>query len=408
MEVKKPEKNPNIQFYKYAAINFAFFITLTFGGYVTVFLQTIGFNAQQVGLMSALNAGVGIFSSPFWGMLSDKLRSLKKVILIALAAGAVFFVMIPLSRGFYIAGISLLFIIIPIAMFFRNPVMPLLDNWMLRNSRNEKLNYGAIRAFGSVSFAMGALTLGFIIPRTGVDYIFFASAIITIPAFLLIYFIRGSADEQSTQKKLSFKEMQIGQIFKNYHLVTYIFFTIFQRIPFHSSMMFLPFLIADVGGNVAQMGIIMGLRALAEIPFMLLLKPLRQKVPLYIMIIAATTFFIVECFLYSVVNNFTVIIIVSVLHGFGNGFLIPAGSSYVFSLAPEHLKATTQTVLASMNAIAGIVGGLVGGLLIVLLDIQQFYFIIGTMLTVALALFILSFIVGEKLLGIKKPGLSLH
>jgi len=401
-------KNPRVQFAKYAAINLAFFITLTFGGYVTVFLQSIGFNAQQVGLISALNSGAAIFASPFFGFLSDKLRSLKKVLTIALVVGSAFFIVIPFASGFYMAGFSVLFILIPIATFFRMPVMPLLDNWMLLNSRDEKLNYGALRAFGSLSFAVGALALGYIVPMVGVDSIFFASAVVTVPAILMITFIRGSADNGAGQKKLSFKEMQIGQLFKNYYLVTYIIFSIFQRIPFQGSMIFLPFLIDDIGGNVAQMGIIMGLRALAEIPTMMLLKPLRQKYPLYILIIAATTLFIAESFLHSVATSFNTLIVISLVHGVGNGIILTAGSSYVFSLAPEHLKATTQTVLSSMAAVAGIIGGLLGGLLIALFSIQQFYLFIGIMLAVALVLFVASFFVGEKLLGLKRPGLSLN
>ena len=405
-----PSKNhQRKQFYKYAAINFAFFITMTFGGYVTVFLQSIGFNPQQVGRIAALNSGVGIFSSPFWGMLSDKLRSLKKVIIATLAIGGVLFALIPWVSGFNFAGISILFLLIPLTMFFRMPVMSLIDNWMLRNCKKEELNYGALRAYGALSFAIVALALGsFIVPRTGPAFIFYISLIFTIPPLLLIIFVKGSADDQGIDKKrLTFKEMQIGQLFKNYYLVTYILFTVVQRIPFQSAMIFLPFLIYDVGGNIEQLGIIMGIKALVEIPLMMLLKRLRQKFPLYVLIIVATAFFVMECILLSFATSFNIVVIISVLHGIGNGLMIPSGSSYVFFLAPEHLKATAQTVLASMTAIAGILGGLVGGLLITLLNIQQFYFIIGVMLAIALALFILSFFIGEKILGIKRPGLSL-
>jgi len=403
------EKDQRRQYYKYAAINFAFYITLTFNGYVNVFLQSIGFNPQQVGMITALNSGVGIFSSPFWGMLSDKIRSLKKVITVALTVGAILFFLIPWLSGMYIGWIPLLFLLIPISMFFRTPVMSLIDNWTLRNARTQKLNYGALRAYGALSFALASLALGYIIPRTGVEFIFLAGVIFTVPPLLLVVFIKDNANKQDTKNKnLTFKEMNIGQLFKNYYLVAYIIFSIFLRIPFQSSMIFLPFLIADVGGDISQLGIAMGLRALAEIPSMLLLKPLRQKFPLYIMIIGATGIFVVECMLYSVATSFSMIVAIAMLNGIGNGMIIPAGSSYVFSLAPEHLKATTQTILASTNAIAGIIGGLLGGLLIMLFDIKQFYFIISIMLSIALIVFALSFFVGEKILGIKRPGLSLN
>ena len=399
--------NPRKQFINYAAINFLFYITQSLGGYVTVFLQSIGFNAQQVGVITALNSGVGIFSSPFLGMLSDKIRSVRKVILFALICGASLFVLIPLSSKYDINGLSLLFILIPIATFFRMPVMSLTDNWMLRNSTAEKLNYGALRSFGAFSFASASLALGYILPITGIDFTFYAYAILTVPAIIMIRYVKSGADEQNTNKKaLTFKEMQVGQIFKNFYLVSHILFSVFQRIPFQCSMIFLPFLINEIGGDTAQIGIVMGVRAFVEIPMMLLLKPLRQKIPLYYLVIAASFFYMVESILYSYANSFSNIVLVSILHGFGNGLNLTAGTSYVFSLAPDHLKATAQTVLGSMSSIAGILGGLSGGVLITIFGIQKFYFVIGIMIMIALVLYILSFFIGEKVLGIKRPGLS--
>jgi PPP family 3-phenylpropionic acid transporter len=391
-----------------------FYITMSIGGYVTVFLQSIGFNAQQVGMVTALNSGVGIFSAPFWGMLSDKLRSVKKVIIFLLIAASVFFALIPASSriifgGGVSGGISFVFFMIPLAMFFKTPIMSLLENWMLRNSSKEKLNYGALRAFGALSYAIASFILGYVLPSTGVEFTFYANAYLTVPALAIIIFVRGSADDEGLGKKrLTFKEMQIGQLFKNYYLMTYIIFSIFQRIPFQCSMTFLPFLVSDTGGNIEQMGIIMGLRAFVEIPMMLLLKPLRQKVPLYVLIMVACGLFMSECVLYSFANSFGAVVAISVLHGLGNGLMLTCSSSYVFSLTPENLKATSQTILGSMNSVAGILGGLFGGTLILALGIKQFYLIIGIMMVVTLSFFILSFVIGEKVLGIKRPGLSLH
>ena len=403
------KKNQRYQFYKYAAVNFTFYITLTFAGYITVFLQSIGFDPRQVGIITAISSVIGIFASPFWGMLSDKIQSVKKVIIIALTIGAVMFALIPWMGDINILGLSFLFIIIPVAISFRTPLMSLVDNWVIQNSSIDKLNYGALRAYGALSFALASLALGYMIPIIGVEFVFVASVLFTVPPLLLIILIKDSSDKKNGVKRsLTFKEMNISQLFKNYYLGTYILFSIFLRIPFQASMIFMPFLIYDIGGDISQLGLIMGIRALLEIPMMVLLKPLRQRFPLYILIMAATIFFMVECILYSIATSFGMLLAISMLQGIGNGLLIPAGATYVFSLAPEQLKATAQTALASTNAIAGIAGGLLGGTLILLFDIRQFYFMVAVMLAVALALFVLSFFIGEKVLGLKRPGLSLN
>ena len=407
-ETNTPESKQKTRFWNYAGINFTYYITMALAGFVNIFLQSIGFNAQQVGAITAINSGVGIFASPFWGMLSDKIRSVKKVIIIALIVGPILFALIPMASGIG-TGITALFICIPIAMFFRQPTMALLDNWMLKNAAAEKLDYGALRAFGALSYALASIALGYILPLTGVAFTFYANAVLTLPALLLIFFSKSSAEDKGLGKKsLTFKEMRFGQLFKNYYLITYILFSIIQRIPFQCSNTFLPFLVTSVGGNTAQMGFAMGVRAFVEIPVMLLLKPLRKRMPLYVLIMIATGLFMVECFMYSFASSFGMIIVISAFHGIGNGMMITAGSSYVFSLAPENLKATSQTILGAMNSAAGIIGGLLGGALIEVIGIQDFYLIIGIMILAALAMFMLSFFIGEKVLKIKRPGLSLN
>ena len=395
------------KFIQYASINFVFYITMTFSGYINVFLAYVGFNAAQVGQMTAINSGVGIFSAPVLGVISDKIRSVKKVIIYALSIGAVLFVLIPWVSNFSVFGISMLFFFLPIAVFFRQPVMSLIDNWMIRNARDENIDFGKLRSFGALSFALAAFALGYIIPHTGVSFIFYLSVALTIPAIILIFFVGKTSQDGERKKSLTFKEMQIGQLFKNYHLMAFIGFSILQRIPFQSAMIFMPFLIEAVDGDVAQLGLIMGIRAAVEIPVMLLLGRLRKKFPLYILIMVASAFFMTEFLLLSQVSTFRMVLYLSVLHGLGNGLMIPAGASYVFSLAPEHLKATTQTVLASITAISGILSGLIGGMLIMRIGIWDFFFIIGIVTATALGLFIISFIIGEKFFKIKRPGLSL-
>ncbi len=406
-EDRKSEKISRSQFSKYATINFMFYFTMALGGYITVFLQSIGLDAQQVGIITALNSGTGVISSPFWGMLSDKIRSLKKVIALTLVVGALLFALIPASSGMSVGGLSLVFVLIPITMFFKTPTMSLLENWMLRNSAAERINYGALRAFGAFSYAIASLVLGYLLPITGVNFAFYANAVLAFPVLLMLLYTKSSTDDAIDKKHLTFKEMKIGQVFKNYYLMAYIIFSMFQRIPFQCAMTFLPFLVADIGGDTAQMGIIMGVRAFVEIPMMLLLKPLRKKIPLYYLIMAASSFFIIECILYSFANSFGMVVTISVLHGIGNGLMLTTGVSYVFSLAPDHLKATSQTLLSSMNSIAGILGGILGGVFISMIGIKQFYLIVGLMMLIALGLFILSFPFGEKVLGEKRPGLSI-
>ena len=64
-------------------------------------------------------------------------------------------------------------------------------------------------------------------------------------------------------------------------------------------------------------------------------------------------------------------------------------------LAPDNLKTTSQTLLASTNSIAGVLGSSRGAL-ITLLGIKQFYLVIGLSMLVILVLYLLSFPLGKR------------
>ncbi|MDD3244490.1 MAG: MFS transporter, partial [Eubacteriales bacterium] len=139
--------------------------------------------------------------------------------------------------------------------------------------------------------------------------------------------------------------------------------------------------------------------ALLEIPMLLLLKPLRKKVPLYWLLIGCTCFYAIECSLYSLAGAFWQIVLISTFHGLGGGLYIASASNYVFTLAPDDLKATAQTLFASVISVSGIIGSLVGGALMDAIGVKAFYMTSAVLCLVSGVLYALSFLLGRK-----KPG----
>lgn len=118
-------------------------------------------------------------------------------------------------------------------------------------------------------------------------------------------------------------------------------------------------------------------------------------------IVAAGIFYVLEMTLYSFAGNFAHLFFIITFQGIGGGLFIGVGTNYVYSLAPDHLKATAQTLNGAMNSVAGIVGNLLGGVLIAMVGVKAFYFIAGCMIFGAVVLFLLSFPLGQRIL--KQP-----
>ena len=74
-------------------INSVFWFAWAFGSYQTIYLQQAGFTASQLGVLNALTS---IFSRSarllaFWGMVSDRMGSLRKVLILVLLGGSLLF-----------------------------------------------------------------------------------------------------------------------------------------------------------------------------------------------------------------------------------------------------------------------------------------------------------------------------
>ena len=82
-------------------VNSIFWFSWSFGSYQTIYLQEVGFTASQLGLLNALTSILSIASVSFWGMVSDRIGSLRKVLITVLVGGVGLFALIPLiPRGF--------------------------------------------------------------------------------------------------------------------------------------------------------------------------------------------------------------------------------------------------------------------------------------------------------------------
>lgn len=374
------------------------------GGYLTVFLQQNGFEPRQVGFINAVNAALAIVALPLWGMVADKWRSTRKTFLLCMCCAAVFWGLVPGASKVFIGPFLLLYLAIPVAIFFKQPALSLIDAFLVQTSARERVPYGNVRLWGSLSYAAMSLTLSAILPLTGVQASFYMYGVAFLPT-LFIMARMGRFDpptlEQTERKKRSSRDLRIGRLFKQYYFVSYLFFAIFLTMPMVTSIAFLPYLVDMVGGNTAQLGLVIGYKALLEVPMLLLMKPLRRYFPLPLAIVLACALYVVEFICYSAASNLTHIILIQTLQGMAGGLMLGSASNYIFAMAPEGLKSTAQTVNGAMQSVSAILGNALGGILIGSVGIRQFYLTAGVIVLAAMAYFLTTLFVGTKIL--KKP-----
>ena len=67
-----------------AGVQGIFWAAMAVGNYQTVYLQSIGFPATDFGLLNAIACAVAIFAMTFWGTVSDRIGSVRKIVILTL------------------------------------------------------------------------------------------------------------------------------------------------------------------------------------------------------------------------------------------------------------------------------------------------------------------------------------
>ncbi|MEG1427197.1 MAG: MFS transporter [Oscillospiraceae bacterium] len=379
-----------------AALQGFFWFGWSFSCYGTVYLQNNGFPASDLGALNAISSTVAIFAMMLWGLLSDKINSIKFTFLFALVGTAVFHGLIPFLPTGTPYTIIIFFLYYPFVNFFRCSLATLLDNLTVRSCAEKQLNYGVIRALGSFTFTIGSFVIVALIPYTGVGASFWLSGLLMIPALLSLLF---SHDPKMVLQKNAHKvKVSPKPLFKNYFYVTFLIFAAIIYVAFSAEFSFITYFMEDIGVPNSNFGTLLAVRAVMEVPLLLVIVKLRKKFHLKYLIMLACTLMASEgLFLGLTANGLTSMLICGALFGLGNGLFLGTVSLYLFKLSPDNLKASAQTIFAAVSSVSGIVGNLVGGFAYELFGGRTFYILLGCIILFGVGIFALTLALKKNL-----------
>ena len=168
---------------------FYFFVGL-FTPYWGLYLQSLHFDAFQIGILLSLFQFIRILAPNFWGWLADHTEKRAHWIKFTALAGAVGFCGIFLAESFY-----LILIIMMIMSIFTCSTMPLAESLTLSHLSSHKGNksYSHVRLWGSIGFIFAAFSLGFIIDLTNINAVIWALLITQA----LIFFLATQLSEKN-------------------------------------------------------------------------------------------------------------------------------------------------------------------------------------------------------------------
>ena len=144
-----------------AGFYFFYFAYLgAFAPFFSIYLQSAGISAVEIGVLMSLPQLTRIVAPHLWGWLADRSARRLRVVRYTGVAGLACFLGVFAGSGF-----ALLFVVLFTMTFFWSAALPLMEATTLSHLGEETARYGRIRVWGSVGFIVAVIAVGYALDR---------------------------------------------------------------------------------------------------------------------------------------------------------------------------------------------------------------------------------------------------
>jgi len=137
-----------------------FLSTGSFSPFLFIYYMELGFSGRQIGLLTVFFPVITLLFTTPLSALTDRKRWRIQILQVAIAGGALFIFLLKFPRTFGMVALLLVLL----AIFF-SPVMSIADSLIANMATHHGMNYGGMRLWGSIGFAVSATVCGMVWQR---------------------------------------------------------------------------------------------------------------------------------------------------------------------------------------------------------------------------------------------------
>lgn len=337
------------------AFNFLFFALLAiFIPFLPVYFDEQGLSPSQIGFIVGTGGFITIVAQPLWGMISDRTKTIRKVLLLLLVC-AIMTGFVLYHTGTY----SLIILFAMLTYFFLMPVDPLTESLNFRVAESAGISYGSLRTYGALGYAVMSLFAGYFMTSYGAHSLAYLFAAIGLVSFVITLFM---PDAPVSGKPVTLSSLK--HFLSSKETLLFLILVFISSIPARMNDTYLGVYIKELGGTASLVGQAWFLAAGSEIVvFALSFWWLRKGSEL--MLIAFSGFFyFVRFFASAWIEDPHLLAYLQLLQLLTFPVFYSAAIQYLYRIVPVEWRATGQTVLALLFfGVSGIIASFAGGAL---------------------------------------------
>jgi PPP family 3-phenylpropionic acid transporter len=336
--------------------------------FLPLYLQHKGLDGKEIGWVLAIGPLAAIISQPFWGYMSDKYQTVKRMLLICLV-GLLFSSMLFFQMNTFVSLVLMGFVF----YFFTSPIGALGDSLAQRRANMLGISFGGIRTWGSIGFAASSLVIGEILAAVGVQHMLWPYLFLGASALVICLSLTDIKVETAAVQLRDVK-----QLLQNRPFLIFLFLIMFVTLTHRTNDSFIGLYIAQLGGSEGLIGLAWFLGVASEALVFALAGVWFRKYHTLVFIIGAGLLYSIRWFLYAFVDGPIMVIVFQFMHGLTFGVFYLTAFDYITRLIPKSLQATGHLVFVTVFfGVSGIIGSLLGGALIDTYGGGTLYFVLG-------------------------------
>ena len=311
-----------------------------------------GVTPAQIGVLIGAGSFIGILSQPFWGMVSDRTKTIKRVILVTLGLSIVSGIALFTTTPFFA-----LFLLVGAMYFFLLPTDPLTESLNYRMAEQHRTSFGSIRTFGAVGYATASLFIGWTLDRLGMEQLVWLFVGYGVLAYLCALAMK---DAPASSKPLSWPELK--RFFLYPKTQRFFLLVLIAATPHRTNDSFLGVYVQSLGGTTGDVGQAWFLAAVSEVAFFAISARILARWSEIRLIMLASALYAIRYVLCALAPSPEWVVYLQLTQGVTFVIFYTATIQYLYKIIPEEWRATGQTVLAVLFfGISGIIGSLLGG-----------------------------------------------
>lgn len=337
-----------------AGFYFFYFAYLgVFAPFFTLYLDSVGMNAVQIGVLMSMPQITRIFAPHLWGWLADRGGNSLRIAQIAGVAGTLAWLGV-----FATAHFIWLFVVLLLVMFFWSAALPLLEATTLAHLGEDTARYGRIRVWGSVGFIAAVIGVGYLLDHWPPQTVLWLVLAMMLCMLALCWMVPAApvrphaTDDQS-----------IWTILKRPEAVALIAAAALMSVAHGPYYTFYTIYLVDHGYSKSMAGWLWALGVICEIGIFVWMPHLYRAFTLRQILLASFALAVLRFVLIGWwVDSFVVLLLAQTLHAATFGSFHAAAIGVIHKLFRGRHQARGQVLYGSFAfGVGGVVGGFASG-----------------------------------------------